>query len=42
MLLKESEYNNESDILSLLEDCRELIRLLIGIVKTSKELYVKK
>lgn len=42
MLLKESDYDSESDILKLLEDCRELIRLLISIVKTSKELYAKK
>ncbi len=42
MLLIESEYNAESTILSLLEDCKELIRLLVSIVKTSKEHYGSK
>ena len=35
-LLFRSEYIEEKPYLSVVEDCRELIRLLISIVKTSK------
>jgi four helix bundle protein len=42
MLLKESEYHSDISISSLLDECKELIRLLISIVKTSKELYAPK
>ena len=35
-LLFRSEYIDEKPYLSVVEDCRELIRLLISIVKTSK------
>ena len=42
MLFKESDYRSDTTILSLLEECNELIRLLISIVKTSKEHYGSK
>ncbi|MFT3752430.1 MAG: four helix bundle protein [Paludibacter sp.] len=35
-LLYRSEYFDEKPYLSVVEDCRELIRLLISIVKSSK------
>ena len=35
-LLFRSEYVEEKTYISVVEDCRELIRLLISIVKTSK------
>ena len=35
-LLFRSEYIEEKPYISVVEDCRELIRLLISIVKTSK------
>jgi four helix bundle protein len=37
MLLKDSEYLDEKTFVSLHNDCVELIRMLISIVKTSKE-----
>ena len=37
MLLKESEYLNENQYKSLVEDCKEILRLLISIVKTTKQ-----
>ena len=40
-LLFRSEYIEEKPYISVVEDCRELIRLLISIVKTSKELPKK-
>ena len=42
MLLIESEYKADSTILTLLEDSKELIRILISIVKTSKDHYGSK
>ena len=39
MLLKESDYGKPENLSHLLEDCQELIRLLVSIVKTTKELY---
>ncbi len=35
-LLKDCEYIDEQSFISIIDDCRELIRLLISIVKTSK------
>ncbi|MDR0537416.1 MAG: four helix bundle protein [Tannerellaceae bacterium] len=37
MLLKDSEYIDEKTFISIHKDCDELIRLLVSIVKTSKE-----
>ena len=37
MLLKDSEYIDEKSFASIHTDCDELIRLLVSIVKTSKE-----
>ncbi|MDR1980699.1 MAG: four helix bundle protein [Tannerellaceae bacterium] len=37
MLLKDSEYIDEKTFTSIHKDCDELIRLLVSIVKTSKE-----
>ena len=37
MLLKDSEYINEKSFNSIHQDCSELIKLLVSIVKTSKE-----
>ena len=42
MLLSESDYCIDISLTNLLEECKELIRLLISIVKTSKELYASK
>lgn len=42
MLLKDSEYMDINAYESILNDCKELIRLLITIVKTSKETYGNK
>ncbi|MCK9414382.1 MAG: four helix bundle protein [Prolixibacteraceae bacterium] len=39
MLIKESDYGSEVNYKSLLEECKELIRMLVSIVKTSKDLY---
>ena len=36
MLLKDSQYLSEKDFNSLYNDCDELIRLLVSIVKTTK------
>jgi four helix bundle protein len=36
MLLKETEYITETEYISLLADCRELIRLTASIVKTTR------
>ena len=37
MLLKDSEYMDEKTFISIHDDCNELIRLLVSIVKTTKE-----
>jgi four helix bundle protein len=42
MLLKDSEYIDENTFFSIHNHCDELIRLLVSIVKTSKENKEKK
>jgi len=42
MLLKDSDYIDEKSFVSIHHDCAELIKLLISIIKTSKEKYVTK
>jgi four helix bundle protein len=42
MLLKDSDYIDEKSFWSIHQDCGELIRLLISIVKTTKENHVTK
>ena len=42
MLLKDSDYIDEKSFVSIYQDCSELIRLLISIVKTTKETHVTK
>jgi len=42
LLLKDSDYIDEKGFISIHKDCVELIRLLISIIKTSKEKYVAK
>jgi len=42
MLIKESEYGSDVNYASLLEECKELVRMLVSIVKTSKDLYGSK
>ena len=42
MLLKDSDYIEEKSFASIHHDCAELIRLLISIIKTSKEKYATK
>jgi four helix bundle protein len=42
MLLKDSEYIDEKSFVSIHNDCDELIRLLVSIVKTSKESHGSK
>ena len=42
MLLKDSEYIDEKSFVSIQQDCVEVIKLLISIVKTSKERHGKK
>ena len=42
MLLKDTDYLDEKTFISIVNDCKEIIRLLISIVKTSKELHGKK
>ena len=42
MLLKDSDYIDEKSFISIQQDCVELIRLLISIVKTTKEKHVTK
>lgn len=37
MLLKETDYLSEKEYGSIIEDCRELIKLTVCIVKTSKQ-----
>ena len=37
MLLKETDYLSEKEYESIIEDCRELIKLTVSIVKTSKQ-----
>ena len=37
MLLKESDYLSADEYNSIIEDCRELLRLLISIIKKMKE-----
>ena len=37
MLLKETDYLYEKEYESIIEDCRELIKLTVSIVKTSKQ-----
>jgi four helix bundle protein len=41
MLLKDSEYVDEKTFVSIYNDCEELIKMLVSIVKTSKENYAK-
>ena len=36
MLLKETDYLSEKEYESIIEDCRELIKLTASIVKTTK------
>jgi four helix bundle protein len=42
MLLKDSGFIDEKSFLSIHQDCAELIRLLISIVKTTKAAYETK
>jgi four helix bundle protein len=42
MLLHDSEYLDEKVYSSIVEDCKELIRLLVSIVKSTKETGEKK
>jgi len=42
MLLKDSEYMDEKIFTSIHDDCDELIRLLVSIVKTTKQSREKK
>ena len=42
MLLKDSDYFDEKSFISIQHDCVELMRLLISIVKTTKEKHVTK
>ncbi|MDR0558818.1 MAG: four helix bundle protein [Prevotellaceae bacterium] len=42
MLLKDSNYIDEKSFLSIQEDCAEIVKLLIAIVKTTKESYGSK
>ena len=42
MLLKDSAYIDETNFKSIYNDCTEVIKLLISIVKTSKENYGNK
>ena len=42
MLLKDSAYIDETNFKSIHNDCTEVIKLLISIVKTSKENYGSK
>lgn len=42
MLLKDSSFIDEKTFLSIVEENRELIRLLISIVKTTKEKHINK
>ena len=42
MLLKDSEYLDEQTFISLHKDCDELIRLLVSIIKTTKEKHGRK
>ena len=37
MLLKDTQYLTNSEYISIINDCKELIRLTISIVKTSKQ-----
>ena len=41
MLLKDSEYIDERSFLSIYQDCEELIKLLVSIVKTTKAKIIK-
>ena len=36
-LMRETNYLKENEFRSMIEDCRELERLLVAIVKTTKE-----
>lgn len=38
MLLKDSDFISKNSFNSIIDDCRELIKLLISIIKTSKGL----
>ena len=42
MLLKDSDYMNKEMFESIHQDCDELIRILVSIVKSSKEKHEKK
>lgn len=38
MLLKQTDYLNDTEYNSIIQDCRELLKLLISIIKTTKGL----
>ena len=42
MLLHDSEYLDEKGYSSIVEDCKELIRLLVSIVKSTKQTLEKR
>jgi four helix bundle protein len=42
MLLKDSDYIDEKSFKSIHKDCAEVIKLLISIVKTTKQNHVRK
>jgi len=42
MLLKDSDYIDEKSFNSIYQDCAEILKLLISIVKTTKEYYGSK
>ena len=42
MLLKDSQYITEQSFLSIDTDCKELIKLLVSIIKSSKSDITKK
>jgi len=42
MLLKDSDYIDEKSFESISQDCAEIIKLLISIVRTTKENYGRK
>jgi four helix bundle protein len=42
MLLKDSDYIDEKSFESIHQDCVEIIKLLISIVKTTKDVYGRK
>ena len=42
ILLKDSEYLSEKEFVSIYKDCQELIKLLVSIVKTTKNTLSRK